>query len=160
MNNLFKPVVLSKYMKVGPEAVFALSAWMINGLFTNIVTFSQSSELTKFQISNNLKLEDMLSENLHVFIFNFGLLYLSWLYLVISVCNPGRIESKREKQYLNERFSRLQTELENQKAEINSDTPSISNLEDDLDKLLFNNYFEPASVINYKMKDNRELHFC
>ena len=31
---------------------------------------------------------------------------------------------------------------------------------DAFDNLLFNNYFEPASVINYKMKDNREFKFC
>jgi len=26
--------------------------------------------------------------------------------------------------------------------------------------MLFNNYFDPSSVINYKMKDNREFRYC
>jgi hypothetical protein len=32
--------------------------------------------------------------------------------------------------------------------------------EDSYDAMLFNNYFAPDTVINYKMKDNRDFKYC
>jgi len=34
-----KPVAFGKYTRMGPEAVFAISMWVINALFTNVVSF-------------------------------------------------------------------------------------------------------------------------
>ncbi len=43
--------------------------------------------------------------------FNLLGVYLLWLYLSISTCNPGRIESEDQKKFLNDRFGRLFLEL-------------------------------------------------
>ena len=31
---------------------------------------------------------------------------------------------------------------------------------DSFEAMIFNNYFDPSQVINYKMKDNREFNYC
>lgn len=102
------------------------------------------------------------------------------MYWLIAWVNPGRIESAKEKAFLNDRFKRLEEELKHEQEEdmfknqVSSEfTPGgdetnfgepknkrIPVFQDALDNLLYHNSFEPSEVINYKMKDNRHFRFC
>mmetsp|Transcript_10293 Transcript_10293/g.15722 ORF Transcript_10293/g.15722 Transcript_10293/m.15722 type:complete len:111 (-) Transcript_10293:760-1092(-) len=107
-------------------------------------------------------------------VFNVLGIYLVFLYATISNCNPGRIEDEKEKEFLNQRFGRLFQELKAQQAEregITFDkfddcrnflprTKREQPFADAFDAMVFNNYFDPAEFINFKMRDDRELKFC
>lgn len=110
---------------------------------------------------------------MHVLIFNAILIYIAFVYFALIFSDPGRIESEREKNFVNERYKRLEKELELQKQEAiqnEDDTPGEVDVfkapkrmplfEDAFDNMLFNNSFKPSDVINYKMKDNREFKYC
>ena len=106
------PVVFGRYKKLGIEALFAISSWAINGLFTNIVTFGS----LPIYAQENMQAEIPLTWNqlYAIFVFNFFLVYSFFVYLNLSMCDPGRIESDIEKEHIKNRFIRLQKELEEQ----------------------------------------------
>jgi hypothetical protein len=96
--------------------------------------------------------------------------YIFSVYWILSFSDPGRVPD-HEKLHLTNRFTRLHKELILQQREIEAtidiDDPSPVYkmirqplFEDSYDALIFNNYFAPDSVINYKMKDGRELKYC
>ena len=112
-------------------------------------------------------------------VFNGLCVYVFIIYWLAALSNPGRIYKEEEKQHINKRYERLHLELIEQLDEIGeleqeggqSDQAvhdlttertlnRKSRFEDGFDALLFNNSFQPADVINYKMRDNRELRYC
>ena len=92
--------------------------WVLKSFGTSVSGISEESLETLV----TLKREDFHFsvgpvQILEMFIFNALGLYLIYLYFTLAYCNPGRIESRKEKQFINERFERLFTELRLQKEE-------------------------------------------
>ena len=109
------PVSFGRYQKLGIEGFFAGSMWAINALFTNIVTFGS----LPIYAQEDMQAENPLSwkQSFAIGFFNFLFIYSFIVYLNVSLCDPGRLESDKEKQFIKDRFTRLQQELEEQKTE-------------------------------------------
>ena len=126
-----KPFKLGRYQKLGIEGMFAMHAHMINFFATNICSFSGLALIWFLRSFGAIEagttdeaLEALVSikkENtftvgliqiLEMVAFNVLGLYLIFLYFTLAYCNPGRIESAKEKQFINQRFGRLFTELQ------------------------------------------------
>lgn len=152
--------------------------WFLTGVFTNIVSFSNVSgvnqELGGLSLSN---FQPTMLQMTHILLFNAQMIYIFMVYFMMAMCNPGRIESAIERQFLNARFYRLEEHLKLQQEQEEEEmlekdaldhdgNPRVSKakktclIEDAFDNLLYMNSFEPSDVINYKMKDNRHFRFC
>ena len=114
-----RPVYFTKFKRVGIEAAFAINVWFLNAAFTNYASFaSLPADISLFRIELSEKLS--WCQYFEVLTFNFLMIYALLVYMIISFSDPGRIESKMERKYLNERFSRLHKELCLQQLEFQS----------------------------------------
>jgi hypothetical protein len=122
-----------KYRKFAFEQLIALELFFINVLFTHFITFSD--ELLAVRISNvskaalylqfptlfNLVMDSL--ENSEIkFSYMCALFYFStfsviFLYFIISLSDPGNVLDKKEKFFINQRFYRLEQELNLEKEE-------------------------------------------
>ena len=122
-----------KYRKFAFEQLIALELFFINVLFTHFITFSD--ELIAVRISNvskaalylqfptlfNLVMDSL--ENSEIkFSYMCALFYFStfsviFLYFIISLSDPGHVPDKKEKFFINQRFYRLEQELNLEKEE-------------------------------------------
>ncbi len=96
-NILPDKIAFGKYKRLGPEAIFAITMGISNGIFTNIVTFGG---LPSYLFPN----EDLIPEQpltywqqMHILWFNITFVYIVFVYFSMALCDPGRIEYEEEK---------------------------------------------------------------
>ena len=99
-----KPIAFGKYKRLGPEAVFAISMGIGNAIFTNIVTLGSLPPLI-FSV-DEIEPESPLTgiQKFHILAFNFSFVYIAFVYFTMALCDPGRINTEEEKQFLRDRF--------------------------------------------------------
>ena len=167
-----------KYRKFALEQLLALELFFLNVLFTHFITFSD--ELLAIRISNiskaalylkfptlfNLVIDSLEFSQIQ-FSYMCALFYFStfsviYLYFIISLSDPGHVPNKQEKFFINQRFYRLEQELNLEKEENSQNTKTRRNcmFKDPVDSCIYKNYFDPNTFINFNMKDERKFKFC
>jgi len=111
------PIAFGKYRMLGPEAVFAVTSVYGYAYFTNIVSLGSITPyfFSKEGLEPQIPLTN--SQIIQIVVYNCTFVYLNILYFTMALCDPGRIESEKEKTFLRERFTRLEKELHEQKNE-------------------------------------------
>ena len=122
-----------KYRKFAFEQLIALELFFINVLFTHFITFSD--ELLAVRISNvskaalylqfptlfNLVMVSLDNSEIKFScmcaLFYFSTFSVIFLYFIISLSDPGNVLDKKEKFFINQRFYRLEQELNLEKEE-------------------------------------------
>jgi hypothetical protein len=105
------PVAFGKYRMLGPEAVFAVTSVYTYAYFTNVISLGSFSPyfFSKESLEPEIPLNN--SQILQIVVYNCTFIYLNILYFTMALCDPGRIESEKEKKFLRDRFDRLEREL-------------------------------------------------
>lgn len=99
---LMKPIPFGRYKRFGLESAFAIQTWAFNALFTNTVSFGALPGVSISFLSFNMDLKQLtFFEAVDVICFNLLLAYIFFTYWSLSLSDPGRIESEREKDFLN-----------------------------------------------------------